>query len=77
PSTLLTISIQDENNSIRSFCLSSDNQTLMIEACKSLIFKVDLQLTKDSESARIRTPQFLSSLILPIRFPSSLVSFRI
>ncbi|GMT34306.1 hypothetical protein PFISCL1PPCAC_25603, partial [Pristionchus fissidentatus] len=70
PSTLLTISLQDVDNYIRSFCLSNDYKTLMIESCKLLIFKVDIQLTKDSESARIRTPQVVSSLLLPIRSPS-------
>ncbi|GMT34229.1 hypothetical protein PFISCL1PPCAC_25526, partial [Pristionchus fissidentatus] len=77
PSTLLTISLKDEDNFIRSFCLSNDYQTLMIESCKLLVFKVDIQLTKDSDSALIRTPQILSSLVLPIRSPSSLVSLRI
>ncbi|GMT34304.1 hypothetical protein PFISCL1PPCAC_25602, partial [Pristionchus fissidentatus] len=73
-SNLLTISLQDKEC---SFSLSSDRKSLQIERVdlsrdsEKSICGVEIELTSDSNN------KILTSLILPIRSPSSLVSLRI
>ncbi|GMT34232.1 hypothetical protein PFISCL1PPCAC_25529, partial [Pristionchus fissidentatus] len=69
PSTLFTISLL--NNDCK-FWLSSDMQSLMIEKKDdAAITGVEIKLMREMDN------EILSSLLLPIRSPSSLISLRI